>query len=67
MVKPIQKTSARTPLTREAIVTTARECGIRGKPSVGVRKSKTVALRHPVMPVGYGFRSRVVGINSRQL
>jgi hypothetical protein len=35
--------------------------------SVGVRKSKTVALRHPVMPVSNGFRGRVVGINSRQL
>src|SRR5207253_11479107 len=35
--------------------------------SVGVRKSETVALRHPVMPVGNGFGGRVVGINSRQL
>lgn len=35
--------------------------------SAGVRKSETVALPHPVMPVGNGFGGRVVGINSRQL
>jgi dipeptidyl aminopeptidase/acylaminoacyl peptidase len=35
--------------------------------SVGVRKSETVALGHPVMPVGDGFCGRVVGINSHQL
>jgi hypothetical protein len=36
--------------------------------SVGVRSSETIALRHPIMPVGDGFSCRVVvGINSRQL
>ncbi len=40
---------------------------VAGELSVGVRKSKTVALRHPVMPVSNGFRGRVVGINSRKL
>jgi hypothetical protein len=35
--------------------------------SVGVRKSETVALGHPVMPVGDGFCGRIVGINSHQL
>ncbi len=35
--------------------------------SAGVRKSETVALRNPVMPVGNGFGGRIVGINSGQL
>ena len=35
--------------------------------SAAVRMSETVALPHPVMPVGDGFGGRVVGINSRQL
>ena len=35
--------------------------------SAGVRKSETVALCHPIMPVGDGFGGRVVRINSRQL
>jgi EAL domain-containing protein (putative c-di-GMP-specific phosphodiesterase class I) len=38
-----------------------------GELSVAVRKSETVALGHPVMPVGDGFGGRVVGINSHQL
>ena len=35
--------------------------------SAAVRMSETVALPHPVMPVGDGFGGRVVGINIRQL
>jgi hypothetical protein len=34
---------------------------------MGVRKSETVALVHPVMPVGDGFGGRDIGINSHQL
>jgi hypothetical protein len=35
--------------------------------SAAVCNSETIALRHPVMPVGYGFGGRVVRINSGQL
>ena len=35
--------------------------------SAAVRKSETVALRHPIMPVGYGFGGRVVRVNGGQL
>ena len=35
--------------------------------SVAVGKSEIVALRHPIMPVGYGFGGRVVGVNGGQL
>ena len=35
--------------------------------SVAVRSSETVALRHPIMPVGNGFGGRLVRVYSRQL
>lgn len=35
--------------------------------SVGVRRLETVALRHPIMPVGNGFGGRVVRVNGGQL
>jgi hypothetical protein len=38
-----------------------------GELPMGVRKSETVALVHPVMPVGDGFGGRDIGINGHQL
>ena len=37
------------------------------EPSAAVRSSETVVLRHPIMPVGDGFRGGVVGVDGGQL